>query len=123
MSVLVLPKKLKQLTTNSAFSPFHQEVSTIPGKQRPKLEVCNKILGQKKCSFGVKPKLVLHPGPFLPNICSLPKNINAHFLALFSYSRDSTVHIQTVTETTKMSQQLPKARQCSVVSPGAGEMW
>lgn len=123
MPVLVFPSKLKQLTTNPAFSPFHQEVSTLLGKQRPKLEVCNKIQGQKKCSFGVKPKLVFYQGHFVPNICSLPEDINAHFLELISYSRDSTVHIQTVTEATKMSQQLSKAKQGSVVSPGAGEIW
>lgn len=65
ISVLIFPKKLKQLTTNSACSPFHQEVSTLLGKQRPKLEVCNKLQGQK-CSFGVKPKLVIHQGHFFP---------------------------------------------------------
>lgn len=121
MSVLAFPKKLKQVTTNSAFSPFHQEISTLPGKQRPKLEVCNKIQGQKNCSFAAKGGAP--PGPFLPNISSLPEDINAHFLELFPYSRDSTVHIQTVTETTKMSQQLSQGRQSCVVSPGAGEIW
>lgn len=83
MSVLVFPKKLKQLTTNSAFSPFHREVSTIPGKQRPKLEVCNKILGQKKCSFGVKPKLVLQQGHFFPTSLLYLKTLMPIFLHVF----------------------------------------
>lgn len=122
MPVLVFPK-LKQLTTNPAFNPFHQEVSTLLGKQRPKLEVCNKIQGQKKCSFGVKPKLVFHQGHLFPTSVLYLKTGNAHFLESFPYSRDSTVHIQTVTEATKMSQQLSKAKQGSVVSPGAGEIW
>lgn len=83
MSVLVFPKKLKQLTTNSAFSPFHQEVSTLLGKQRPELEVCNKIQGQEKCSFGVKAKAGAPPGPFLPRICSHLKTLMPIFLKFF----------------------------------------
>lgn len=118
MSVLVFTSKL---TTNPAFSPFHQEVSTLLGKQRPKLEVCNKIQGQKKNSFGVKPKLVFHQGHLFPTSVLYLKTLMPIFF--LPYSRNSTVHIQTVTEATKMSQQLSKAKQGSVVSPGTGEIW
>lgn len=83
MSLLVFPKKLKQLTTNSAFSPFHQEVSTLLGKQRPELEVCNKIQGQKKYSFGVKPKLVLHQAHFFPEPVLHLKTLMPIFLKFF----------------------------------------
>lgn len=82
MPVLVFPSKLKQLTTNPAFSPFHQEVSTLLGKQRPKLEVCNKIQGQK-CSFGVKPKLVFHQGHLFPTSVLYLKTLMPIFLNLF----------------------------------------
>lgn len=83
MPVLVFPSKLKQLTTNPAFSPFHQEVSTLLGKQRPKLEVCNKIQGQKKCSFGVKPKLVFHQGHLFPTSVLYLKTLMPIFLNVF----------------------------------------
>lgn len=122
ISVLVFPKNLKQLTTNSAFSPFHQEVSTLLGKQRPKLEVCNKLQGQK-CSFRVKPKLVIHQGHFSPPPALYLKTLIPHLLELLPYSRDSTVHIQTVAETTNMSHHLCQVRQSPVVCPGAGEGW
>lgn len=82
MSVLVFPKNLKQLTTNSAFSPFHQEVSTLLGKQRPKLEVCNKPQGQK-FSLGVKPKLVIHQGLFSPAPALYLKTLIPIFLNFF----------------------------------------
>lgn len=78
----VFLSKLKQLTTNSTFSPFHQEVSTILGEQEPKLEVCNKTQGQEICSSGMKPKLMFHQGHFFPSSIPYLKVLMPIFLTL-----------------------------------------
>lgn len=78
----VFLSKLKQLTTNSTCSSFHQEVSTLLKKQEPKLDVFSKTQGQKICSSGVNPKLVFHQSHSFPSFVPYLKGLMPIFLTL-----------------------------------------